>query len=110
MLRRTAGLHKQSGVTGTAAHPPDPDTRRRRALYRASHRGTREMDFILGRFAEAELDGMGTEDLGTFEHLLEAPDTELFEWVAGRLPVPRPYDTDLFRRLRTFHGLGAPAG
>ena len=90
-------------MSGTTQSSAGLDVRRRRALYRAWHRGTREMDFILGRFTDAELDRLSDADLDAFEYLLEAPDTDLYEWVTGRTEAPPQYDTDVFRRLRDFH-------
>ncbi len=53
---------------------------RRRAAYRASHRGTKEMDFILGRYAEAHLAGMSPDEMGDFERFLTIPDPVLTDW------------------------------
>ena len=44
----------------------DVDMRRRRALYRAQHRGTKEMDHMIGRFAEAKVPQLSAEELGRF--------------------------------------------
>jgi antitoxin CptB len=74
-------------------------------LYRASHRGTREMDFVLGRFVDAEIEALTERELDELEHLLDAPDPELFEWVAGRAETPPDYDTEIFRRIVAFHGM-----
>jgi antitoxin CptB len=90
-------------VTGTSRTSEGLDPRRRRALYRARHRGTREMDFILGRFADAEIEGLSEADLDLFERLIEAPDTDLYEWVTGRTEAPPDHDTEMFRRLCAFH-------
>lgn len=77
--------------------------RRRRLRYRAWHRGTREMDLVLGRFADAELAAMDSAELDRFEELMEASDPDLFAWLVGRRPVPPANDTPLFRRLAAFH-------
>ena len=53
-----------SGTTRTSA---DLDPRRRRTLFRAWHRGMREMDLIMGRFADAEIGTLSDEELTTFE-------------------------------------------
>jgi antitoxin CptB len=90
-------------MTGTSGTNEGLDPRRRRALYRASHRGTKEMDFILGRFAEAEIGGLSEAELDLLERLIEAPDTDLYEWVTGRTDVPPEHDTEILRRLRAFH-------
>jgi antitoxin CptB len=83
----------------------DLDPRRRRAAYRASHRGTKEMDWVLGRFAEARLAGMSAEALGLFERLLALPDPDLRDML---LPphTAAPADlADLVASVRAFHGL-----
>lgn len=103
VLRRTPQLHKPSRVTGTRRTSEGLDLRRRRALYRAWHRGLREMDIILGRFTDAEIEHLSEAELDEFEHLLEAPDTNLYEWVSGRAPTPAEYDNAIFRRLVAFH-------
>jgi antitoxin CptB len=96
-------LHKPFRVTGTSDTSQGLDPRRRRALYRASHRGTKEMDFIFGRFAEAEIAGLTETELDLLERLIEAPDTDLYEWVTGRAEAPPEYDTQMLHRLRAFH-------
>jgi antitoxin CptB len=79
-----------------------PDTRRKRLLFRSWHRGTRESDLILGRFAQAHLAGFDDAQLDRFEALLECDDGDLFDWVAGRVPPPREYDNDVMRLLLAF--------
>jgi len=79
------------------------DERRRRLLYRAWHRGTREMDLIMGRFADAVLSELTEADIAELERLAEVPDPELYAWLTGGRPVPEDYDVAVFRRLRDFH-------
>jgi antitoxin CptB len=81
----------------------DMETRKRRLRYRAWHRGMREMDLVLGRFADAELGGMAEPDVSRFEALMGVPDPDLLAWVLGQAPVPPEHDTPLFRRLAGFH-------
>ena len=59
----------------------DAETRRRRAAYRACHRGTKEMDWILGRYAESALGAMSVDGLAVFERLLTLPDPDLQDMV-----------------------------
>jgi antitoxin CptB len=89
-------------------NPADLDVRRKRLRFRAWHRGTREMDLLLGRFADAEIDRFDDQTLSTFEALLEVADPELYAWVLGNIEAPPLYDTPLLRRLRQFH-LGSDA-
>jgi antitoxin CptB len=84
----------------------DPEARRRRLRYRAWHRGTREMDFVLGRFADSDLAGLNEAELAQLESLMELPDPDLFAWITGRADAPAAVDTPLFRRLTEFHRTG----
>jgi antitoxin CptB len=86
----------------------DLTTRRRRAAYRASHRGSKEMDIALGRYAAATLPSMSAAMLEVFERLLGLPDPELQDmiWRAERCQDGEV--AELIARLRAFHGLGAP--
>jgi antitoxin CptB len=75
------------------------DERRRRILFRAWRRGVREMDLVMGRFADAHLPTMNEEDLTEFERLLDVPDTQALAWVMGGERPPREFDTPLLARL-----------
>ena len=94
-----------SGSTRTSA---DLDVRRRRILFRAWHRGIREVDILMGRFADAEIGTLAEPDLAEFERLIEVPDRDLFRWITGEEDAPANYDTALLRRLKAFHTHAAP--
>jgi antitoxin CptB len=83
------------------------ETRRRRALYRAQHRGTKEMDFLLGRYAEARLADMTAPDLTTFEELLALPDPQLQSWLMMGQSYEGSAVAVLLRDIQAFHGIGA---
>ncbi len=83
----------------------DLDVRRRRAAYRANHRGTKEMDWLLGRFAAARLEDMNDPALAEFEDLLAAPDPELQVWIMDTSSIPDDRHAGLIRELRAFHEL-----
>jgi antitoxin CptB len=76
------------------------DERRRRILFRAWRRGTREMDLVMGRFADAHLPTMSESELDAFELLLDAPDPQALAWITGEEPAPVEFDTPLLVRLR----------
>lgn len=75
------------------------EIRRKRLLFRAWHRGTREADLILGSFARAYLGHFDAAGLDDFEALLECPDADLFDWITGRAAPPPEYDTEVTRLL-----------
>ncbi|MFM2281731.1 MAG: hypothetical protein RLZZ444_3962 [Pseudomonadota bacterium] len=89
-------------MTGTTRSTADLDPRRRRMLFRAWHRGIREMDLIFGQFADLELAGLEGEDLEEFERILAEDDTDLFKWISGEKPMPDHLRTPLFARIVAF--------
>ena len=90
-------------MSGSTRSSADLDPRRRKILFRAWHRGMREMDLIMGRFADAQIGALNEAELDEFERLIEVLDRDLLSWVTGEAAVPENYDTDLFRRLKGFH-------
>jgi len=90
-------------MTGTGISSQGLDPRRRRLLFRSWHRGMREMDLVLGRFADAQIAALTDQELDEYERWLEVPDQKIFTWVNGSQPVPPEFDTALFARLRDFH-------
>lgn len=93
-------------MTGTTRSSADLDPRRRKVLFRSWHRGTREMDLIMGRFADVHIGGFSDAELDDFEALIEVPDRDLFAWVTDKAVTPGNYDTSVFRALKTFHSDG----
>ena len=79
------------------------DERRRRLLFRAWRRGVREMDLIIGRFADAHIDKFDQTELDDFERLIEVPNSDLYAWVSGESDIPANYDTTVLRQLKDFH-------
>ena len=63
----------------------------------------REMDLLLGRFADAAVAGFTEDEVAQFEALMEAPDPDVYAWITGTAPVPANFDTALFKRLCAFH-------
>ena len=85
------------------------DVRRRRALFRASHRGTKEMDWMLGKYADASLATMAEGDLDLFEKLILAPDPDLQAWILDPALIAGSEFGPLIAAIRTFNKLDQPA-
>ena len=83
----------------------DLGMRRRRALWRATHRGSKEMDFLLGRYAEHALDKMTAAEIAVFERLIDAPDPAIESGVLEGSSLGEQELDELIDRLRRFHGL-----
>ncbi|MBT6205198.1 MAG: succinate dehydrogenase assembly factor 2 [Rhodospirillaceae bacterium] len=71
----------------------------KRLHFRCWHRGTREMDFLMGRFADTVLEKLDDEQLKRFEALLELPDPDVYAWILGQKPVPEDKQTDVLDLL-----------
>lgn len=79
---------------------PEYDHRRRRILFRATHRGTYENDILVGSFVRARLAGFSEGDLDALEEVMEMPDALLADWLTGRQPIPAECDTPMLRAIR----------
>lgn len=79
-----------------------PEVRLRRLRMRSWRRGTREMDLILGGFADGALAELDPRALDSYEALLSENDHDIYQWIAGRVELP----VDLLEtvaRVRAFH-------
>lgn len=77
----------------------DVENKRKRLIYRAWHRGTREMDLLLGSFADKNVAGFDENELAQFELLLEENDPDLYDWVTGKAAVPADVGSEVFGLL-----------
>lgn len=76
------------------------DVRRRRLLFRATHRGTYENDLLLGGFVRDNLENLTDADIEALETLMERPDPELADWLTGRRPIAPEDATPMLLRIR----------
>jgi antitoxin CptB len=90
-------------MTGTSRSSDGLEIRRRKLLFRAWHRGMREMDLILGGFADTALMQLTEAEMAEFERLMECPDRAVLAWITGEEAVPAVHDGPLFRRLQNYH-------
>ncbi|WP_422370092.1 succinate dehydrogenase assembly factor 2 [Hoeflea sp.] len=89
-------------MTGTTRSSADLDPRRRRILVRAWRRGIREMDLVIGGFADAEIGTLDEGELDQFEALMAEDDGDLLKWVTGEQETPERFRTELFARVRAY--------
>lgn len=67
------------------------ENRRKRLIFRSWHRGTREMDLLMGSFADKYVPDMDEAALAAYEDLLSEPDPDLYDWYIGK-PIPDEID------------------
>jgi len=95
-------------MTGLTRSSADLDPRRRRILYRCWHRGIREMDLVLGEFAETEIADLTDAQLDELETIMAEQDHDLLQWVTGAQAVPAHFQTALFFKIASYRPDFAP--
>lgn len=102
-------LAVRTDMTGTTRSSGDLDPRRKRLLFRCWHRGTREMDMILGPFADAAIADLSDAELDALEALIEISDPDLYAAFSGGAPWPAGQADGLFLRIKGFLEAGGRA-
>lgn len=77
--------------------------RRKRLRYRAWHRGTKEMDLVLGPFCDANIEGFDAVSLDRLEALMNEEDPPLLKWVMQQEEPPAHVDRDFLDRVIADH-------
>jgi len=75
------------------------DARRKRLIFRSWHRGTKEMDLLMGSFADRHLPQFTEAQVDRYEALLELSDPDLYNWITGQEPVPDDVRSDVMDLL-----------
>ena len=78
------------------------EERRRKLRFRAWRRGFREMDMIMGAFADAEIETLSEAELDAFEALLDVPDWEVWSWLTGEAVAGPAYQGPVLDKLMVF--------
>ncbi len=92
-------------MSGTTRSSEGLSERQRRLLFRSWHRGIRETDLLLGRFADAHIADMTDGELDEYERLLEVQDHDIYGWVTGELAIPPSHHSALLDRIARFHAM-----
>ncbi len=99
---RAFGVGDNLAMTGSTRSSEGLDHRRKRLLFRCWHRGTREMDIILGRFADENIASLSDDEIVDLERLIELPDPDLYAAFSGGQPLADEYANGIFVRIRAF--------
>jgi antitoxin CptB len=89
-------------MTGSRLSSDGLDARRKRLLFRCWHRGTKELDLIIGGFADAHLPTLTEAELDQLEKIIEAPEPELYAALTGEIPAPQGVSGDVFEKMKSF--------
>lgn len=90
-------------MSGTTRSSADLPPRLKRLLFQSWHRGTREMDLLLGRFADETIGDWSETDTAEMEALLTVPDVELYRWITGQSDIPDNHHSAMLDKVIAFH-------
>jgi antitoxin CptB len=90
-------------MTGSVLSSDGLEPLRKKLLFRAWHRGIREMDLIFGRFADAHIGEMPAQEIEEFAFLLEVFDRDLIQWFTDETETPTEWNTELFQKIKQYH-------
>lgn len=79
----------------------DIENWRKRLIFRSEHRGIKEMDIIMGRFARAHIADFDEQKLAAYEELLQENDPDLYNWIIGKEPPPSTIPLDILKQIQT---------
>lgn len=85
------------------------DIRRKRLRFQSWHRGMKEMDLVLGNFADLHIDRFSVLELDRYEELLSEEDADLWLWLTGREPVPEDVESAVWTLLKGFRFAESPS-
>ena len=104
-------FHKPPGTTfptstcrsfhfhGTQAVTATDENRRKRIVWRACHRGIKEMDIVVGTFVQGRIAQSDAAELQELERIIEIPDQDLLAWLTGAQPVPDDQKSALLQEM-----------
>ena len=79
------------------------EIQRKKLIYRSLHRGTKEMDCLLGKFAQSELPSMSADELDQYAQIMEEEDPNLYNWITKQQDVPLDKQSNMLDRIKSFH-------
>ena len=86
-------------MTGSKVDNSKLNARQRRLVFRAWHRGIREMDLVFGQYVDAHIMKLDEKAMDELEYIMSFEDRDLLTWVTGEVPVPHDVDSPLFRDI-----------
>ncbi len=104
---RAFGVRRIFHMTGSSRSSEGLEPRRKKLLFRCWHRGTREMDLLLGRFADAHIAEFSEAELTELEQLIELPDPDLYAAFSEKAPLPPGVADGIFQRIKAFGAAGS---
>ena len=78
------------------------ETLRKQIIYRATHRGSKEMDILLGKFVKKYISDLNTDDLKNLNEIMTIDDDLIYDWYFNRINNKKIADNKVSQKLRNF--------
>ena len=78
------------------------ETLRRQIIYRATHRGSKEMDILLGEFVKKYISDLNTDDLKNLNEIISIEDELLYDWYFNKINNEKIANNKVSQKLRNF--------
>lgn len=78
----------------------DIEIHRKKLLFRAGHRGTKEMDMLLGNFTDKYIKLFDEVELGMLSDLLDCEDDLIYKCLLDKESLPTLMDNRVFHLLK----------
>ncbi|MAI61475.1 MAG: hypothetical protein CBB87_03190 [Micavibrio sp. TMED27] len=75
------------------------ENKRKRLIFRSEHRGTKEMDIVMGSFARKNVPDFSEGELSLFDMILQENDPDLYNWLTRKEQVPSEKMNVVFEKL-----------
>jgi antitoxin CptB len=75
----------------------------KKLLYRSLNRGCKELDMLLGSFAEHNLKLLSPTELVQYQKIIQEDDLQLYEILLEKMEVPLYLDTTLIAKIIDFN-------
>ena len=77
-------------------------TLRKQIIYRATHRGSKEMDILLGKFVKKYISDLNTNDLKNLNEIISIDDELLYDWYFNKINNEKIANNKVSQKLRNF--------
>ena len=78
------------------------ETLRKQIIYRATHRGSKEMDILLGNFVKKYIFDLNTKDLKNLNEIMSIDDDLIYDWYFNKVNNKKIADNEVSQKLRNF--------
>ena len=74
----------------------------KRLIYQSMHRGCKETDTLLGKFAQKQLNNLSSKELSLYESFISENDWDIYAWLVGTLPIPEKHRNGVVQSILEF--------